>query len=232
MSNYDETSNKRIESIKDLYQSYPILKNINEKNNDIINKHAFFNTLYSDEYIKSENGTCVGILFVLKGTIKIQKINADGEETNLYNIGQGDFCHEALSCLSNFESLNITGKAIQDSEVCIMPLDIVRLHFMKDYEFLLYIYEDLHKKFNLVLENKEEIMHESLETRLVKLLINKNSNIIYATNNGLAFEIDSAREVVSRKLKSIEKRGYIKLQRGKIVIIKDLEEILKGNFAK
>lgn len=232
MSNYDELANKRIKSIKSLYESYPILSKINERNNEIINKQAFFNTLYSDEYIKSENGTCIGILFVIKGTIKIQKINADGEETNLYNIGQGDFCHEALSCLSNFESLNITGKAIQDSDVCIIPLDIVRQYFMTDNEFLLYIYEDLHKKFNTVLENKEEIMHESLETRLVKLLINKNGNIIYATHNELAFEIDSAREVVSRKLKNIEKRGYIKLERGKIVIIKDLEEILKSNHTK
>ena len=61
------------------------------------------------------------------------------------------------------------------------------------------------------------MIHESLESRLIRLLINKNSKIIYATHSELAFEIDSVREVVSRKLKSIEKRGYIKLERGKIV---------------
>ena len=226
MNNYDEKSNKRLENIKSLYESYPILYNINEKNNKLIDKQAVFKTLYADEYVKSQEGTCLGILFVIKGTIKIQKTNSEGEETNLYNIKQGEFCHEALSCLAHFESLNITGKAIQDSEVCIIPIETVRLHFMSDSEFLLYIYEDLHTKFNTVIENKEEIMHESLETRLVKLLINKNSSIIYATHSQLAFEIDSAREVVSRKLKDIEKRGYIKLERGKILIIKDLNEIL------
>ena len=227
MNNYDEKSNKRLENIKSLYESYPILYNINEKNNKLIDKQAVFKTLYADEYVKSQEGTCVGILFVIKGTIKIQKINSEGEETNLYNIRQGEFCHEALSCLSQIESLNITGKAIQDSEVCIIPIETVRLYFMKDPEFLLYIYEDLHNKFNTVIENKEEIMHESLETRLVKLLINKNSNIIYSTHSHLAFEIDSAREVVSRKLKDIEKRGYIKLERGKILIMNSLKEILK-----
>ena len=229
MNNYDETSNKRLENIKALFESYPILSNINKKNNEVINKQAIFKTLYADEYVNSAEGTCLGILFVIKGTIKIQKINSEGEETNLYNIRQGEFCHEALSCLAHFESLNIIGKAIQDSEVCIIPLEIVRLHFMRDNEFLSYIYEDLHKKFKSILENKEEIIHESLETRLVKLLINKNSSIIYATHSELAFEIDSAREVVSRKLKNIEKRGYIKLERGKIVIIKNLKEILKLN---
>ena len=226
MIDFDEKSNDKMKKIKDLYESYPILSKINQKNNEIINEQAIFKTLYADEYVKSAEGTCVGILFVIKGTIKIQKINAEGEETNLYNITQGEFCHEALSCLSHFESLNITAKAIQDSEVCIIPLDTVRVYFMKDNEFLSYIYEDLHKKFNSILENKEEIMHESLEVRLLKLLINKNSSIIYATHGELAFEIDSAREVVSRKLKSIEKRGYIKLERGKIVVIKNLKEIL------
>jgi len=61
----------------------------------------------------------------------------------------------------------------------------------------------------------------------IKLLISKNSKIIYATHNELAFEVDSAREVVSRNLKRIEKRGYIELERGKILILKDLKEILK-----
>lgn len=226
MTNNNAVEKEKIKKIKALYKSYPILNKINEKNNGIINNQANFKTVYADEFVKAAEGTCVGILFVVSGNIKIQRINAEGEETNLYNIRQGEFCHEALSCLSNFESLNITGKAIQDSEVCIIPLDIAKAYLIKDIEFLTYIYGDLYNKFITVIENKEEIVHESLETRLVKLLLSKNSNIIYGTHSELAFEIDSAREVVSRKLKSLEKRGYIKLERGKIVIVNNLKEIL------
>jgi CRP/FNR family transcriptional regulator len=182
--------------------------------------------VYSDEYVSSTDGTCQGILFVINGTIKIQRINKNGGETNLYNLEQGQFCHEALSCLSSLDSLNITGKAIQDSKVCIIPFDTVRKYFIQDNEFLLYMYKDLYGKFNSVIENKEEMIHESLESRLLNFLINKNSKIIYVTHSQLAFEVDSVREVVSRKLKSIEKKGYIKLERGKITILKDLKEIL------
>lgn len=227
MKNYYETLDDRLQDINSLYEMYPVLKAIDENNNEIISTHAIFKTVYSDEYVSSAEEVCEGVLFVIKGTIKIQKINKNGEETNLYNIKQGEFCHESLSCLSKVESLNITGKAIQDSKVCIMPFDIVERYFIQDNEFLLYMYKDLYKKFNTVIENKENMIHESLESRLIRLLINKNSRIIYTTHNELAFEVDSVREVVSRKLKSIEKRGYIKLERGKIVIIKDLNEILK-----
>lgn len=223
----EDKCNIRSRRLNALYESYPILSKINNKHHDIISEQAIFKTLYADEYIKPEEGTCSGILFVIKGTIKIQKINKNGDETNLYNIKQGEFCHEVLTCISKFESLNITGKAIQDSVVCIIPLDIMRLYVVTDAEFLLYIYEDLYKKFSTVIENKEEIIHESLETRLVKLLLSKHSNIVYSTHGELAFEIDSAREVVSRKLKQIENEGYIKLERGKIIIIKNLKDLLK-----
>jgi CRP/FNR family transcriptional regulator len=219
--------NERLKDIQLLYRRYPVLDKVDKKNNGIISEQAYFKTLYADEYIETAEGTCNGILFVLEGIINIQKINPNGDQTNLYNIKEGEFCHEALSCISNFESLNITGKAIQYSEVCIIPIEIVKQYIMKDEEFLLYIYEDLHTKFNSIIENKEEMIHESLETRLVKLLISKNSKIIYTTHSELAFEVDSVREVISRNLKSIEKRGYIKLERGKIIILKDLNEILR-----
>lgn len=226
MTSNNVVENEKIIKIDALYKNYPILNAINEKNNNIINNQAIFKTVYADEYVRATEGACVGILFVISGSIKIQRINAEGEETKLYNIGQGEFCHEALSCISNFESLNITGKAVQDSEVCIIPIDIARSYLVKDNEFLTYIYGDLYNKFITVIDNKEEIVHESLETRLVKLLLNKNSPIIYATHSELAFEIDSVREVVSRKLKSLEKRGYIKLERGKIIIVNNLKDIL------
>ncbi|GEA30581.1 hypothetical protein CDIOL_15040 [Clostridium diolis] len=44
----------------------------------------------------------------------------------------------------------------------------------------------------------------------------------------LAFEVDSVREVISRNLKSIEKRGYIKIKGGRIIVLKDLNEMLKS----
>ncbi|MHC1684451.1 MAG: Crp/Fnr family transcriptional regulator [Clostridiaceae bacterium] len=215
-----------LKDIEDLYKAYPILKKINEKNNKIISLQSNFKIVYADEYINGREGSCQGILFVIKGVIKIQKINKDGGETNLYNIESGEFCHEALSCLSSLESLNITGKAVQDSKICIIPFEVVSKYLIQDNEFLLYIYEDLYKKFNSVIGNKEEIIHESIETRLIKFLIIQNSKIIYITHNQLAFELDTAREVISRKLKSIEKKGYIRLERGKIIILKNLNEIL------
>ncbi|AOR23687.1 Crp/Fnr family transcriptional regulator [Clostridium taeniosporum] len=223
----NKSINNRKDNLKLFYDIYPVLESIDENNNRIISQKAKFKTLSADEYISSGNCTCEGIIFVITGTIKIQRINENGEETNLFNIRKGELCHEALSCLLNFKSLNIIGRALQQSKICIIPFEIVTEYLFKDSEFLKYMYKDIYNKFNTVIEKKEEKIHDSLETRIIKLLISKKSKIIYSTHKEIAFEIDSTREVVSRKLKKFEKDGYVNLERGKIIILKDLNGFLR-----
>ena len=219
--------NKKLEYINKLYEAYPVLAQIDEENKGILGEKAIFKDLFADEYLSTNEGECIGFLFVISGSIKINKLNERGEETNLYNIERGQLCHEALSCFMNCKSLNIIGKAIQDSKICVIPFDVVNKYLLQDTLFLQYIYKDLYDKLKIIINVKEEVRHESLTNRLVKLLIDKKSRNIYITHNELAFELDSAREVVSRKLKELEKRGYLKLSRGKIQIEKDLNEVLK-----
>jgi len=114
---------------------------------------------------------------------------------------------------------------MQDSLIAILPSDIVKAYLLSDFRFMHVIYKDLYAKFRGVIENKEARIHESLESRLVKLLLSKNTKIIYTTHGELAFELDSSREVISRKLKELEKKGYLLISRGKIQLLKGLEEL-------
>ncbi len=173
-----------------------------KKNEGIIKNNVQFRTLQADEDISSKGkGTCQGILFVLNGNINIKRINEDGDETNLYNIGEGELCHEALSCLLSYKPLNIMGIALQKSEICIVPMDIVKKVLLESSEFLSYMYKDIYEKFTVVIEKKEDKNHKSVESRIVEYFLNKKTSIIYETHKDIAFEIDSRREVVSRKLK-------------------------------
>ena len=208
-----------------LFEYYPVLKKINNDNNGIIVKSGSFKKLEAGQYISSVGRQCTGIIFVVSGTLKIQRVNIDGDETNLYNISKGDFCHEAISCIMNCEPLNIVAKALTDTEVFIVDIDITKSILLKDINFLENMYKDIFLKFKNLVMNKETIIHDSLEKRIINLLMNKKSKTIYITHNEIAFEVDSTRESISRKLKMLEKDGYIKLQRGKIIILKDLKEI-------
>lgn len=216
--------NENAKNVKLLYELYPVFKIIDENNHGIIAEKAYFKMLNAEEYISSAKDVCQGILFVLKGNINIRKINSEGDETNLYNITDGEICHETLNCILKYKPLNIIGTAIQDSIVCIIPIEIINKYLITNNEFLSYIYKDIYEKFNRIIEKREDKNHKSLEERIISYLVKKNSRIIYSTHNDIAYEIDSKREVVSRKLKELERQGYIKAERGKITLLKSFDE--------
>lgn len=212
--------------LQELYKVYPYLENINKTNENIIEKSVSFRNLEAGEYLKTYKESCLGFLFVLSGNIKVQRITDNGDETNIHNIEKGGLCHEALSCFYNLKPLNIEGIAIQNSKIALIPAEIFNNYIVRNPLFLIEAYKDLYSKFSNVVQIKEEKIHDSLETRIIKFLMRKNTSIIYATQKEIAFEIDSAREAVSRKLKKLEELGYIKVMRGKIQILKDLQELI------
>ena len=215
---YGKTMNK-------LLEAYPVFEEINKDVLKIISEKGYYKEINANEYIKENDENCIGMIFVIRGSVNIQRLNEDGDATNLFNIGKREICHEALSCILKCQSLNTVGRAIQDSELFVIPSNIVRKYLLEDKVFLQYIYKDIYKKLKIIIDKKEEIIHESVEKRLIKLLVSKNNKIIYSTHKELALEIGTSREVISRKLKEIEKRGYIEISRGKIKVIKDLNTI-------
>ena len=74
-----------------------------------------------------------------------------------------------------------------------------------------------------VIHVAEEVVCQPLEQRLTRFLLQQFSEtehpILRKTHEHISRELNSSREVVSRLLKSLEKRELIKLSRGKITIL-------------
>jgi CRP/FNR family transcriptional regulator len=66
----------------------------------------------------------------------------------------------------------------------------------------------------------EEVAFKRIDVRLAQF-INKyqdSHGLLQKTHYDLSVELGSAREVISRQLKEFEKKGWIKLSRGKIQV--------------
>lgn len=206
------------QQLNDVYKAYPILKSIDEKNKKLVSEHLVFRTLESGQYLKVEE--CPGFIFVIKGRIKVERIDSEGRQTSLYEIGRGEICHESLSCYIGCENLEIVGYALADTRVGILPKVVMQNYLLEDIGFMQYLYKNLYNKFKLIISHKESIIHESIEDRLIKYMKKNDTGVIYATHQEIALELGTSREVVSRKLKKLEEEGRVELGRGKIKIIK------------
>ena len=62
----------------------------------------------------------------------------------------------------------------------------------------------------------DEVTFHSLDARLAKLLLDSGHVTIGRTHQLIADELGTAREVVSRQLKSFEQKGWVTLGRGHV----------------
>ena len=81
----------------------------------------------------------------------------------------------------------------------------------------------------------QSVAFDRMDVRLARVLLShvNAAGMVGRTHQDLAAEIGTAREVVSRQLKSLERRGWVKLHRGMIEILRrePLQQLVNCNPA-
>ncbi len=180
-------------------------------------------TFATGEVIQNENSYIRSIPIVQSGVIKVSRIEDDGREILLYYIQPGETC--IMSFLGGIHQDTSKVKAIAEepTEILLIPIEKVS-SLIKEYpEWLDYIFRLYHKRFEELLEVVDAVGFKKMDDRLVQLLKSKaklsNTQVIQITHEQLATELGTAREVVSRILKTLESEGVIQLGRNKITLM-------------
>ncbi|UFJ41117.1 helix-turn-helix domain-containing protein [Brevibacillus humidisoli] len=108
-------------------------------------------------------------------------------------------------------------------------------HIFQHASFVLsrFIYRQFIRRMVSVTGLVEEMSFYPMAHRVADLLLRKTNAQtdapLYATHQSLSIELGTAREVVSRILKDFERRGSIRLGRGKIYLVQrsDLERLVQ-----
>lgn len=186
------------------------------RNSDVIDIEPGTVILRENEFIKV-------IPLILEGSVKLRKLDPTGREIIFYHIEPGESCILSItSCLNDKES---QADAIIEKKTRLVVVEADRIRSWMDrfpswrrFVIKLY-YERLAELFTLI----DHVLFKSLDTRLIQhLKENAVNNELAITHKQLAGELGTAREVISRLLKQMEKEQLISLERGKIKIIKPL----------
>ena len=164
---------------------------------------------------------CTNYLLMLGGTVRVQKTAKDGRKVTLYRLQTGNVCEITTSCLLANEHYHAEAIAETLAYVVLLPKSIFNEALVTIPEFRDFVYRGVEHGMLHLLNLLEKVIFEPVEQRLAKsLLINKtDSGEIVITHQKIADNIGTAREVVSRSLKKLEKQNVVKIQRGKILIL-------------
>jgi CRP/FNR family transcriptional regulator len=163
------------------------------------------------------------IPLVMDGLLKVLREDEDGNEMLLYFIGPGQTCAMALTCCMGAATSTVRVVAEEDSVVVTIPariMDELTNDFRSWKTFVMHTYQ---QRFDDLLRTIDGIAFRQLDVRLMELLQGRvrasGRSVVELSHQALAQELNTAREVVSRILKQMERKGLVKLGRQRIEVL-------------
>ena len=162
---------------------------------------------------------CRNYIVVLDGSVKVRLLAPSGREIVLYRVGSGETCVLTTSCL--MQGTDYDAEAVTETEVSALLIPKQAFDEMMNASgaFRQFIFSSFSTRLNELLGLVNEVAFGHVDRRLAAwLLAHARGGHIAATHQAIASELGTAREVVSRLLKELERRGLVSLTRGDVSI--------------
>ncbi|HMU11296.1 MAG TPA: Crp/Fnr family transcriptional regulator [Ferruginibacter sp.] len=163
---------------------------------------------------------------ILKGTIKVFRMDEAGKEILLYYLSSNESCSMAYSCCMEAKKSEV--KAIAEEEVELIAIPHIKLEewLCKYPSWKSYIMRSFNERFLELLRSIESIAFHKLDERLIAYLKEKQrlsgSSVVKASHYQIADDLATSRVVVSRLLKQLENDKKIILYRNEIKLLPSL----------
>jgi len=191
---------------------------------DILDKNAIERNFHAGEIIIRTGQYIKSTVLVLSGRIKIYRQNDEGGEFLIYYLDPGEACAVSLICALQSQTSEITAKAIEDTEVLMLPVQLMDELMIKFKSWSHFVIQTYRNRFDEMLSVIDNIafknMDERLEFYLKRCKTDSGKSILNLTHQEIADDLNSSREVISRLLKKMEQLEKIKLNRNSIEIIR------------
>lgn len=179
----------------------------------------------ADTQLLEEGSFVHAVPLVTKGLIRVSRRDEE-RELLLYYIHPGELCIMSFSACCNNSASAIIASTVENTELLLLPSAMIR-KWLADYpSFNSYVYGLYHHRYADLIDTINQLIFYRLDERLMNYLqemaIEKKKAIIPITHQMIANDLGTAREVVSRLMKKLEKEGKIEQGRNLVKILNPL----------
>ncbi|MCS7459696.1 Crp/Fnr family transcriptional regulator [Paenibacillus doosanensis] len=163
-------------------------------------------------------------IFVLSGCIRIYKIGASGREVTLYRVRSGECCVLMMASILGETPYEASVQIESETDIALFPVEPFRKWMHDVPSVRKFIYRQFMDRFIHVSALLEQIAFGSVQERVAAYIMQRHeergsdSEWIVLTHEQMAVDLGTAREVVSRMLRSFAQEGAIIVRRGKIAV--------------
>lgn len=158
-----------------------------------------------------------GSAMVLSGRIEVSLTGPSEREILLYAVEPGQSCIQTTLGLLGDEPYSGEALCVSDTRIVVIPAALFHGLMARSEAFRGFVFRALASRMNDMTALLERVAFTRVEARLAAALLDLGSSgAVEATHAELAARIGSAREVVSRRLEAMAKRGLVATDRGRV----------------
>jgi CRP/FNR family transcriptional regulator len=214
-----------------ILHALPILRQASPQLIDEFKRASFFVSIPAGRQIFAEGDPVEALAILISGSVRVYKVGETGREITLYRFGLGESCILTANAVLSRQSFSALAVVEQTAEAVMIPADIFRQWVQKYDLWRDFVFTLLSQRLSVVMEIIDEVVFRRMDVRVATFLLERSAadEVINRTHQEIAAELGSSREVISRILENLARKGIIRLGRGSIEILD--YELLKNQIA-
>jgi CRP/FNR family transcriptional regulator, anaerobic regulatory protein len=162
----------------------------------------------------------VSYLLLLEGAIRVQQVSDSGREIVLYRLSAGESCALTTACLMGYEDYLAEAIAETDIRAVAIPRTAFDDLIARSPLFRRFVFTAFSARVTELFRIIDQVAFARVDIRLAQRLLELSHGglNIAVTQQQLASELGTAREVVSRILSEFQRRKWVTSTRGSILI--------------
>jgi CRP/FNR family transcriptional regulator, anaerobic regulatory protein len=198
----------------------PSLRTLDEAARAVLRKTAVRATIPQGKIVFRPGDACTQFPLLVSGTIRVQRVTESGREILLYRVTADETCILTIAGLLASEAYQ--AEAITETKVVayLLPAASFKELMNQSPAFRRLVFEGYSRRIAMLMSKIEEILCTRVDVRLAERIIALMgvNRQIETTQNALAADLGTAREVIGRALHRFERSGWVKLYRGAIEV--------------
>lgn len=216
------------EPISQILPKLPFWANLSTDEKAILSQRALTKKFAKGQLVSSNTSSCLGIVLILSGEIRIGLTSDEGREITLYRAHEGDICISTASCVIRQLTFDADVTAEKDTSVLVIPSSVCARLMETNIHVRAFVFEKQTERYSQTVWAIQTMLFKRFDQRLASYLVSAYDRIgcdeIKKTQEEIARDVNSAREVVARMLREFSAKGLVKIKRGAIKL-SDIEAL-------
>ena len=151
----------------------PFWSSLTERERETVQRSAVTRRYEKGALIHDGGSECLGLVLVLSGEIRTYLLSDEGREVTLFRLYAGDLCVLSASCVISQITFDTQMTAQRDTEVLIIPANIVAMLKEQNLAVRCCLYELATARFSDVMWAMQQLLFKGLDRRLAGFLLSE-----------------------------------------------------------